>query len=261
MNEQEKLLQKIKAGEVKMVPRWHFVLRGLLWGAMTIVVAIIAVYLLSFVLFALHQSGLAFAPLFGWMGIMMFIVSSPWLLIGVVGIFLFLLYVLVSRYSFSYQKPLVYSMLGLVLVVIAVSSLIQSTNLHQRTGEFAKRHGVPGLEHMYKGVTERPPKDITRGTISEFTDNGFTFTNDAGEEYTVTYNERTRFPVDTELATGDAVMIFGPIQENNIEAFGVRLDDGSEMPPPPPNDNRSPREHGDMLPPPPPPEEGNAAEE
>ncbi len=248
---QQKLLQKIKAGEVKMVPRWHFVLRGLLWGAVTVVVAIIAVYLLSFVLYALHQSGLAFAPLFGWMGIMMFIVSSPWLLIGVVGIFLFLLYILVSRYSFSYQKPLVYSIVGLVLFVIAVSSLIQETNLHEKAGEFVERHDIPGLAPMYKEISERPPKDITRGTISEFTDNGFVFATEAGEEYTVTYNERTRFPVDTELAVGDAVMVFGPIQENTIEAFGVRIDDGSEMPPPPPDDKHSSREPGEGDIPPP----------
>lgn len=218
-------------------------MRGLLWSAATIIVALIAVYLFSFVLFVLHENGIMFAPMFGWMGIMMFIVSSPWLLIGVVGAFLGLLYVLVSQYSFSYRKPLVYSMIGLVAVVIAVSALIQQLAFHERAGEFARRHDVPGFAPMYRNVDNRPPKDITRGSIFSITETGFSIVTETEEEFFVAVNERTKLPRSSELAMGDQVFVFGPVRDSTVEAFGVMIDDGSGLPPPPAD--------GERVPPPP----------
>ena len=216
-------------------------LRGLLWVVATLMVALIAVYLLSFVMFALRESGLMFAPLFGWTGIMLFIVSSPWMLIATSGVFLVVLYMLVSRYSFSYQKPLVYSMVGLVLLVIALSSLIQATNLHGRARDFAERHGVLGLAPMYRDIGERPARDITRGTVGELAETGFTLTTESGESYTVELTERTKLPRQIELTEGDAVYVFGPLKEGRIDAFGVRIDDGRPLPPPEDNGKRPPR--------------------
>jgi hypothetical protein len=144
-NLQKDILNKIKTGEIHMKPKWHFVLKGALWLTATIAVALMAVYLLSFVFFLMRESGLLFAPLFGWAGVVLFVVSSPWILIGVVGVFLGVLYLLVSHYSFSYQKPLVYSMIGSVLLVIALSSFIQATSFHGRAGDFVARPRVPGL--------------------------------------------------------------------------------------------------------------------
>jgi hypothetical protein len=222
---QNKLLEKIKAGEVAMKPRWQFVLQGLLWAGTTIVAALIAVYILSFVLFALHKSGLVFAPLFGWSGIVLFIVSSPWLLIGFVGALLLVLYVLVSHYAFSYRKPLVYSLLGVVLLVIAVASIIQQTNFHGRAGEFFERHEVPGLTPLYRDIEQKPPKDVTRGTLSNLTDKRFTLTTEKGVVYEVEFDEHTKLPPSRELAAGDIVMVFGPMTDTTIKAFGVRIHD------------------------------------
>ena len=232
-NLQQNILDKIKAGEIGMKPKWHFMLRGLLWVVATLMVALIVVYLLSFVMFALRESGLMFAPLFGWTGIVLFIVSSPWILIATSGVFLVVLYMLVSRYSFSYQKPLVYSMIGLVLLVIALSSLIQATNFHGRAGDFATRHGVPGLAPMYRDIGQRPARDITRGTVSELTDTTFMLTTENGDRYTVELTKRTKLPRASKLADGNVVYVFGPKEEERINAFGVRIDNGQPLPPPP----------------------------
>ena len=233
MNNLEKnILNKIKTGEIDMKPKWHFVLRGVLWAASTILVALIAIYFLSFILYALRESGLVFAPLFGWSGIVLFIVSSPWLLVGVVGVFLATLYLLVSHYSFSYKKPLVYSMVGLVLFVIILSSLLQVTNFHGRAGDFVNRHAVPGFTSLYRGVGERSPRDVTYGKVSEISDMTFNLTTVSGDVYLVKLSERTKLPRHTKLHEGDAVFVFGPNTEGGINAFGVRLDDGRLAPPP-----------------------------
>jgi len=232
-NIQENLLNKIKTGEITMVPRWRFVLHSLLVAVATIVVALIAVYLLSFIMFALHESGLIFAPLFGWSGIVLFIVSSPWILIGLLGIFLCLLYLLVSRYSFSYRKPLVYSIVGVVLMVVAVSSLIQQTALHHRTRDFVERHNFPGLAPLYRNAERKPSRAMTGGIITEINGSDFVLKTEETGLYHVTISNRTKLPWEAELAVGDKVLVFGPVQGKMINAFGVMIDDGS-LPPPSP---------------------------
>lgn len=171
----------------------------------------------------MRESGLLFAPLFGWAGVVLFVVSSPWILIGVVGVFLGVLYLLVSHYSFSYQKPLVYSMIGSVLLVIALSSFIQATSFHGRAGDFVARHGVPGLTPMYKGVGERPSRNIASGEVIELTAEGFVMVTSSNEDVVVRVTKQTRIPRDMEIVIGDQVYVFGPqTNEGIIDAFGVR---------------------------------------
>lgn len=227
---QQKLLEKIKAGEVTMVPRWHFLLRGLLWATALVTVALVAIYLLSFIFFMLRHSGLMFAPLFGWHGLMIFVVSSPWILVGMLGLFLCALYLLVTHYSFSYQKPLVYSMIGVVLFVIAVASLIQQTSMHERIRTFATEREVPGLAPLYRDATERKSDEVTRGEIRQLSESGFMLKTVENEVYPVIVSGHTKLPFNHALEVDDAVMVFGPLREGSIDAFGVRLDDG-QLPP------------------------------
>lgn len=234
MNElQKKLVEKIKNGEVAMVPRWHFVLKGVLWFAAVLLTLLVAVYLLSFILFGLHSTGVLFAPLFGMRGLMIFIVSSPWLLIGVLFLFLGVLYVLVSRYSFSYKKPLVYSMIGVVLMVVAVGSLIEQTKMHDRIGAFASERGVPGLAPLYRQFDDRAPKNVTLGTVAAVAENEFTLETRNGEAVFVHVYPHTKLHRDQQVRVGDVVMVFGKREGDVVDAVGVRSADDQFMPPKP----------------------------
>lgn len=217
----EKLIEKIKEGEVVMVPRWHFVLRTALIALGVVIVALIAVYLFSFILYALHKSGVLFAPLFGWHGIMLFVVASPWLLILIVGLFLLTLYLLVSRYAFSYKKPLVYSMLGIVLFVIAAASLIHQSMLHEHMGQFLERRPVPGLAPLYKDAGERRPEGVLMGTIIAVTSDTLTLETNRGE-ITVLIDERTKMPRGNAIREGAEVTVIGMPSEDGLRALGIR---------------------------------------
>ncbi|MEZ4200317.1 MAG: hypothetical protein R3B69_01825 [Candidatus Paceibacterota bacterium] len=159
----ENLIKKIQAGEITMVPRWQFVLRATLGVLGVLIVAVLAVYFLSFVLFTLNQSGLLFAPMFGWSGVMLFVMASPWFIILLTGLFLVVLYILVSQYAFSYRQPLVYSLVGVVLVVVAVASLIHQSNMHERMRGFMERHEVPGMSPLYRGSLDERPEGVVAG--------------------------------------------------------------------------------------------------
>lgn len=218
----DKLLEKIKAGEVNMVPRWHFVLRTIMWSAGAVIVAIVAIYLLSFVLFALHRTGVLFAPLYGWHGLMLFVVSSPWFLILLVGVFLVALYFLVTHFSFSYKRPLVYSMVGVVLLVIATASLIHQTPMHERMERFVDQRGVPGLAPMYRGVGEKRPDGMMTGEIITIFETHVTIETDKEEEVSVVLTPETKLPRGGALEVGQEVFIFGERENGEIKAFGIR---------------------------------------
>lgn len=219
---QKALMEKIKQGEITMVPRWQFVLRSVLYVAAAIVVAIVAIYLLSFILFALHRTGVLFAPLYGWNGILLLIVSSPWMLILAVGLFLGALYMLVTKYAFSYKKPLVYSLVGVVLFVIAVASIIQQTVLHERVGLFVTDRNLPALAPLYKNLDERKIENITFGKITSVSEEHITISTFDNQEYVVEISPRTKLPRGKELSIGDMVTVFGQQDKGIISAFGIR---------------------------------------
>lgn len=239
----DKILEQIKKGEVSMVPKWRFVLETTLWAVGLVVATVIAVYLLSFILFMLNKNGILFTPLYGWHGVMLFIVSSPWFLISLVGIFLLVLYVLVTKFSFSYKRPLVYSMLGVVLFVIAFASMLHQLSIHERMERFVERHEVPGLSPMYRGAGEQRPKEVTFGIITSLDDESILILDDDGDEYEVRLNERTKQPPEMIWEVDDKIFIFGPEEEGVIEAFGIRPADrgfgqrrGEGLPPRPPRE-------------------------
>jgi len=215
-----------------MIPRWHFVLKSSLMLVGVVTIALITVYLASFLVFVFHTTGIWAVPTFGLRGLLFFVTSSPWILILSVLIFLTLLYVLVSQYAFSYKKPLVYSILGIVLIVVGLSSSIQYAALHDRIHEFAEKRNIPGVAPLYRSVADRRPQEISFGTISEVQSDGFLLVTDRGEELTVRVSARTKQPPRQVYSESDTVMVFGFPKDGTVDALGIRPADKESMPSP-----------------------------
>src|SRR4030042_4792350 len=128
---QNSILEKIKSGQAKIRPKWHFVLKTLLLAAGVLFGTLALLYLASFVLFVLRQTGSWFLPSFGWRGIMVFLISMPWLLVILGVVFIILLELLVRHYSFAYRNPLLYSLLGIIVFVIIASVFVAKTSFHE----------------------------------------------------------------------------------------------------------------------------------
>jgi len=221
-NFKHNILNKIKTREIDMKPRWHFVLKSLLLVFGVLTVALLAVYLLSFVVFALNQSGVMFAPLYGLKGVVVFVVSSPWLLIVLTGTSGVLLYLLVTKYSFSYQKPLLYSMIGVVLLVILGSFVLQEAGMHQRLQQYSERHNVPVFTPLYGGLREERPDGVLQGMITELTDDGFILQVADEDLVTVVVTRETKQRPPSARFVGESVLVFGERQGDIVPAFGIR---------------------------------------
>jgi hypothetical protein len=220
----ENILKKINTGEIDMKPRWYFVLQTTLLLVSLIIVSLVAIYFFSFILFFLEQTGLLFAPLFGLRGLGLFLISSPWFLISLVIVFLSLLYILVSRYSFSYRKPVIYSLLAIVLVVIVMSAFIKVTLVHEKVRVFVERHQVPGFAPLYQVEENERPAGMVSGLITGIIPGeGFIILNDYGEFMTVYVSPVTKQPQGYNYLINDKIVAFGDRHNNTLQAFGVQV--------------------------------------
>ena len=86
--ENNEILNSIKAGGVKMRPRWYFILQAALAMIGGMILLFLIIYLISFIVFVERQTGAGFIPAFGLRGWTRFLVSLPWLLIMLTFVFI-----------------------------------------------------------------------------------------------------------------------------------------------------------------------------
>jgi len=228
MNDKEtihsRVLQKIKDDKVQMKPKIHFVLQTILFAGAILLAFGLTLYAASFILFILRNNGILFLSTFGFPGIGAAFLSLPWLLMGIVAVLIVILELLGRHFSFVYRRPLIYSMFGIILLVLAGSVAVAFTSIHQRALQFTREHHVPLGSPLYERYSrgESPFHQGSIGTITDINDEGFLLLNVKGETITISTSTETRFPRDESLLVGDRVMILGKREENVISAIGIR---------------------------------------
>lgn len=218
----DKVLDQIKGDQVKMKPRIYFVLKTLLIVLGIFIVTLFALYLVSFIVFALRASGAWYLSGFGFRGIKASIVLIPWLLILMFLALIIILEVLVKRFSFSYRQPILYSVLGIIIFVFLGSFAIGKTGLHPNLFQKAREGRLPVAEKFYRGFGMAKFHNVHRGIVSELIDNGFSIKTRNDEILTVVVSPETRFLFKGNIKAGDIVIILGKRDDHTITALGVR---------------------------------------
>ena len=216
-----KVLEAIKSGRAKMKPKWHFVLRGILISILIVIAFLVLLSIWSFTFFSLRQTGIWFAPVFGSAGWFSLLRSTPWILIVLSVVFIIFLEILVRRYAFAYRRPLIYSILGLVLIVLAGGVFMEPW--HRELFRFAKRDKLPIVGGLYRDFDMKRFDDIHRGEIIQIFDGGFLIRGSSDDETsTILLTPMTHMPPGAPLLkVGDSVVVFGPEHGGEIQALGI----------------------------------------
>ena len=217
----ERVLKKIKGGKVAMRPRWHFVVKALFGIVGVGIVLLVALYLVSFALFALRLSGAWFIPAFGFRGVFLFLWSLPWVIVGAAILFIIVLEVLVRRYSFSYRKPFLYSLLGVFFLVAIGAIAVERLRFHDEVFRFTQERPIPFVGQFYRGYGMSRAKNVHPVFISTTTEQGFLGRYGSGEMIEVIISPDTRLPRGFDFIEGDEVVIIGDMFEGVIDAVGV----------------------------------------
>ena len=211
-NMQDKIFDAIKSGELKMRPRRYFIMRDVLGVVAIIIILLMAVYLASFIIFVLHQDGAWFVPVFGLSGWFALFNALPWLLILLSAIFVIFLAMLVKRYQFLYQWPMLYSLLGVIFLIAAVCFLFIQSSFYNQFFSSGVMEDVPFLGSYYPGFGTLGPNDVHRGVISSGTltaASGFILEDNGGGTSTIIIASSTIIPLGPAFEAGDTIVVFG----------------------------------------------------
>jgi len=216
-----KIEEAIKSGQVKMRPRWHFILKTVLAISGALFALLTILYLASLIIFILRLSGAWFAPAFGIGGIYIFLSHLPWLLVFLAVVFITVLELLASRYSLAYRQPLLYSALVIIILSILGGYGLERTELHGRLADYAEKDQLPFAGQIYRNFNRQRFNDILRGEVSSTTDEGIIIKNRNNEYLNIIFTPQTRFSGKNDFKFGDFVVILGDRDDQNIQAKGV----------------------------------------
>ncbi len=230
----QKIIAAVKSGRLKMRPKWHFILRAVLWLAGIAAAVLAALYFFSLLMFIARETGIWAAPVFGWRGVLIFLASLPWMLVLLVLVFILALEILVRHYAFAYRLPLLYSALAVLLLVVVGGILLAGSPLHRMLSHCPAENeilkipppngngGPPCGTGVYRDLGPRRFKNIHRGTIENIDGANIILKNRQLENLAVVITKKTRLPFGADLSAGDEIVVVGDWRGDKIEAFGVR---------------------------------------
>lgn len=226
-NEQQKtikenILATIKSGQVKMTPRWHFVLKAVLAVLGAVIIFLTVLYLASFIIFVLRQTGVLLVPAFGWPGWLAFFTHLPLFLIFLVIIFIIVLELLVRHYAFAYRRPLLYSALGIFILAVAGAVALANSSFHGGMSKYADDNKDTVVGRFYVQYARPTFIDVHRGMIINMINNGFMMKDRRQEVITIVVTRQTRLPMGADFSIGDIVVVFGDRDNDVVQAFGIQ---------------------------------------
>lgn len=214
------LLVEIHEGQVKMRPKWQFIIEQGLFAASFLIIASIIFYLSSFIVFSLHQSGVIYLPQYGSSGWLAFFAFLPWPLIILAFLLVVLLELMVQQFAFAYHNPIALTFGALLIIVIAVSCLI--SGWHRPIYRLVKENRFPVAGAIYRHFSDRDLDGVRRGEIRNVSGTTFIIEDDSGATTSVVITPDSRGTV-TEVREGNFIFIFGREDQamHQIQAFGM----------------------------------------
>lgn len=217
----EKILEKIKKGEVKMKPKIYFVLKTILFAGIFGLFLIFSFFFLSFIHFHLISSGIWYLPKFGIEGFFVFLKSLPWFLM-ILAIFLILILEILSRkFSFSFKRPILISLLTIIFIVFLGSFLFTKSNIHPRLLLESKEGKIPPpISPIYLKYGMPKFKEFHRGIIEKVSTSSVFIRKPDGEALEVNFEKP--LPYFGKFKEGEGLMIFGKRENGKIKKFKIK---------------------------------------
>ncbi len=130
---EKKIQDLIDTNKIKMIPRSHFVLKGMLVISATIFAFVFAVFIFSFVLF---RTRLVPPHAFG--EVMFRLDMLPLIMIALLFFIAGIITLISHKYQFVYKFPALITVIFFILVISGVSVLVDGMQMHDRL-----RHKIP----------------------------------------------------------------------------------------------------------------------
>jgi hypothetical protein len=218
----QEVLDKIKQEGIKMRPRFYFIFKTILLIAAFILTILFVLYISSFIVFSLRTSGVWFLPQFGFPGMKIFWLSLPGIPIVLSVVAIILLEFLARRFNWAWRRPVIYSLLIIVILAVTGGFLLEKASLHSRIFLKAQREPLPGIGGFYREFGAPQLKNARFGVVLSIDGETFIMQSPGNQTTTVVVTKRTRIPENYIIKEGDKISVLGKIIDKILEAFEVR---------------------------------------
>lgn len=220
---QERVLEEIQEGKVKMRPKQYFVAHTALIFFTITFILLVSVYIASFAVFVLRNNGAWFIPAFGLEGAIDFFASVPWILVLFLAATVALLEIVMRRNTISYRKPLLITLGSMFLVVSAVGVFVGHTSFHKNLLTRAEKgSALPVMGPVYRELCARRVDNVHQGVIVSVQERGFCIHDAAGKLIAFIMSPATKLSQTKEVEEGDRVVVLSKTRENIAHARGIR---------------------------------------
>lgn len=213
------ILEKIKKGDIRKIPRIIFWIKSLLFALVAVMVFLLVLFLSSFLLFALQSSGLLELLNFGFEGFGILIKNFPWILLILVVVLILVLEILVNRYSFSYKRPLIYSFLALIIIALSLGFLFWKLSFQEKIYQNFKNDTF--IKTFYDKYTTPSPDIFHPGTVLELMPDGLVLEGRDKIGVNVKILENTQMPEDFKIYKGGKILVIGKVIDGVIFAEAI----------------------------------------
>jgi hypothetical protein len=220
-----KILEKIGHGEVRKRSRIYFVVQIVVVALLFSSAFVLSVFVLSFAIFSVRESGEQFLLGFGRQGVATFIVLFPWAPL-IIDILLFILIEWLSRwFKFGYRIPVLRALLGIFIFAIMGGIIVDLTPLHESLLQMANHNELPVIGEWYEGIyASHASQGVFRGTVSSVQGNEFVIFHDDNDHDADDGTWAVVVPAGfdmTSLSVGERVYVAGIAGTGTIQAYGI----------------------------------------
>lgn len=208
-NDQEKnsikdrILNEIKKGDIKMHPKFHFLLRLIILTTIIVLLILVIVFLISFIVFSSENNGARFLLGSGFSGVMSLMHSLPWIIILIVLIVILLIEGLVKKFKFAYRRPLIYSLLIILIIGLACGLLMHHESFHRTVSCLLN-------DSFLSGSRLSVPSNVHEGRVYRINENEIEIMDLNGQILQAIFPSESFKLQDKEFERGDRIIFTGP---------------------------------------------------
>ncbi len=219
----EKVISKIEKGELKMRSKTYFIAKTILAIGLLFLTFLIVLYFGSLIIFVLRINDILLFHGMGFHPIRSILLSFPWYLVLLIFILIVLIEIIGKRFCLIYRKPLIFSLLAILILVIASSFLIEKSSLHYSFFRLAEQERLPFFGRMYRDLGNLDIDDAHFGIILEKENNLWLIELDNGEIVSLKITEKTRGKrTFSEIEEGEKVIVIGEMRQRVIDVISFK---------------------------------------
>ncbi len=219
----EKVVSKIERGELKMKSRAYFVAKSFLVIGLLVLFSLLLLYLGSLIVFVLRVNDILLFHGIGFYAIRSILLSFPWYLVFLIFVLILLIGVIGRKFQFVYRRPLIVSLIAILVMVIVSSVLIERSSLHYSFFRLAEQQRLPVAGGMYRNLGNIDIDNAHFGVILEKQNDLWVMELDSGERAKLKVTEKTKGKrLYSQIEEGEKVLVIGEMDEGVIDVINFK---------------------------------------